>query len=79
MSLLQDYYPAIRDGKEVYGRIDFLTKDEVFANCCKMLADAGKFNERARFDAAEHLMKHAEELRDYFDNKPDERIESESL
>ena len=65
MTLLQDYYPAIRDGKEVYVRIDSLTDDDVFANCNLMLDAAAKFAEKAEFDAAYQLMEHAEQLRNY--------------
>ena len=68
MSLLQDYYPAIRDGKEVYIRIDLLTEDDVFADCNLMLDAAAKFAEKAEFDAAYQLMEHAEQLRNYVRN-----------
>ena len=72
MSLLQDYYPASRKAKTVYVRIACLTKDDVMANCSKMLATATKYAGQFEFDAAEHLMKHAEELRDFHSKTPEE-------
>lgn len=67
MSHLQDYYPAIRQGKKVYIPINHLSKDDVHANCGLMLAAATNYIEQFEFDAAEHLMAHEEQLRNYFD------------
>ena len=72
MSLLQDYYPAIRDGKTVYVRIDLLTKDDVFANCSRMTAASTKLCEQFQIDSGMELLKHEEQLREFHSKTPEE-------